>query len=120
MACQLTERQIAGFKQAFSQFDKDGSGTITTKELGTVMRSLGHNPTEAQLQAMISKADTSGNGTVDFPEFLNMVGMMRQDRDAQLREAFKALDKDGSGYISVAEVQAVMCKMGIPRKMWKR
>ena len=27
--------------EAFSLFDKDGDGTITTKELGTVMRSLG-------------------------------------------------------------------------------
>ena len=47
MADQLTEEQIAEFKKAFSLFDKDGDGTITTKELGTVMRSLGQNPTEA-------------------------------------------------------------------------
>ena len=47
---QLTEEQIAEFKEAFSLFDKDGDGTITTKELGTVMRSLGQNPTEAELQ----------------------------------------------------------------------
>jgi len=40
MADQLTEEQIAEFKEAFSLFDKDGDGTITTKELGTVMRSL--------------------------------------------------------------------------------
>ena len=46
----LTEEQIAEFKEAFSLFDKDGDGTITTKELGTVMRSLGQNPTEAELQ----------------------------------------------------------------------
>ena len=38
-ADQLTEEQIAEFKEAFSLFDKDGDGTITTKELGTVMRS---------------------------------------------------------------------------------
>ncbi len=50
MADQLTEEQIAEFKEAFSLFDKDGDGCITTKELGTVMRSLGQNPTEAELQ----------------------------------------------------------------------
>ncbi|KAF4529103.1 hypothetical protein B566_EDAN013671 [Ephemera danica] len=35
LADQLTEEQIAEFKEAFSLFDKDGDGTITTKELGT-------------------------------------------------------------------------------------
>ena len=54
MADQLTEEQIAEFKEAFSLFDKDGDGTITTKELGTVMRSLGQNPTEAELQDMVN------------------------------------------------------------------
>ena len=53
-ADQLTEEQIAEFKEAFSLFDKDGDGTITTKELGTVMRALGQNPTEAELQDMIN------------------------------------------------------------------
>jgi Ca2+-binding EF-hand superfamily protein len=36
MADQLTEEQIAEFKEAFSLFDKDGDGTITTKELGSM------------------------------------------------------------------------------------
>jgi Ca2+-binding EF-hand superfamily protein len=30
----LSPLQIAEFKEAFSLFDKDGDGTITTKELG--------------------------------------------------------------------------------------
>jgi hypothetical protein len=56
----LSEDQIAEFKEAFALFDKDGDGTITTKELGTVMRSLGQNPTEAELQDMINEVDVDG------------------------------------------------------------
>jgi Ca2+-binding EF-hand superfamily protein len=37
---QLTEEQIAEFKEAFSLFDKDGDGTITTKELGVLHKPL--------------------------------------------------------------------------------
>lgn len=65
-ADQLTEEQIAEFKEAFSLFDKDGDGTITTKELGTVMRSLGQNPTEAELQDMINEVDADGKFTFIF------------------------------------------------------
>ena len=65
MADQLTEEQIAEFKEAFSLFDKDGDGTITTKELGTVMRSLGQNPTEAEPQDMINEVDADGAGTIE-------------------------------------------------------
>lgn len=54
------------FLEAFSLFDKDGDGTITTKELGTVMRSLGQNPTEAELQDMINEVDADGEFKVQL------------------------------------------------------
>uniref|UniRef100_A0A674H311 Calmodulin 2 n=1 Tax=Taeniopygia guttata TaxID=59729 RepID=A0A674H311_TAEGU len=83
------------FKEAFSLFDKDGDGTITTKELGTVMRSLGQNPTEAELQDMINEVDADGNGTIDFPEFLTMMARKMKDTDSEeeIREAFRVFDK---------------------------
>ncbi|KYO38833.1 calmodulin-alpha [Alligator mississippiensis] len=114
MGDQLTEEQIAEFKEAFSLFDKDGDGSITTKELGTVMRSLGQNPTEAELQNMISEVDTDGSGTIDFPEFLSLMAKKIRGADSEedIREAFRVFDKDGNGYISAAELRHVMTNLG--------
>src|SRR5882762_10752121 len=93
----------------------DGDGTITTRELGTVMRSLGQNPTEAELQDMINEVDADGNGTIDFPEFLTMMARKMRDTDSEeeIKEAFKVFDKDGNGYISAAELRHVMTNLGV-------
>ena len=96
-------------------FFKDGDGTITTVELGTVMRSLGQNPTEAELQDMINEVDADGNGTIDFPEFLTMMARKMRDTDSEeeIKEAFKVFDKDGNGFISAAELRHVMTNLGV-------
>lgn len=114
MADQLTEEQIAEFKEAFSLFDKDGDGTISTKELGTVMRSLGQRPTEAELQDMINKVDVDGNETIDFPVFLTTMARKLKDTDSEeeVREAFRVFDKDGNGLISAAELRHVLTNLG--------
>uniref|UniRef100_A0A674NR46 Calmodulin 1b n=1 Tax=Takifugu rubripes TaxID=31033 RepID=A0A674NR46_TAKRU len=61
------------------------------------MRSLGQNPTEAELQDMINEVDADGNGTIDFPEFLTMMARKMKDTDSEeeIREAFRVFDKVG-------------------------
>jgi calmodulin len=95
--------------ETFVSFD-----AFRTKELGTVMRSLGQNPTEAELQDMINEVDADGNGTIDFPEFLNLMARKMKDTDSEeeLKEAFKVFDKDGNGFISAAELRHVMTNLG--------
>ncbi|CAM6014038.1 unnamed protein product [Sphagnum balticum] len=114
MAEHLTDEQIGEFKEAFSLFDKDGDGSITTQELGTVMRSLGQNPTEAELKDMIHEVDADGDGTIDFSEFLDLMArkMKDADSDEELKEAFKVFDKDQNGFISAAELRHVMINLG--------
>lgn len=94
----------------------DGDGTITPKDLGTVMRSLGRNPTEAELRDMINDADVDGSGTIDFSEFLTMAVKDIRDPDTEsdeeFIEAFKIFDEDCNGYIGTAELRHVMANFG--------
>ena len=56
MAQNLTEEQVAELREAFNEFDTDGGGIITTKELGYAMRAMGMNPTENELLELINEA----------------------------------------------------------------
>jgi len=47
-------------KEAFKLFDKDGDGWIAVKELGTVMRALGQNPTDSEIQDIVHESDVDG------------------------------------------------------------
>jgi calmodulin len=111
----LTDQQIAEVREAFELFDKDHSGYINSKELGMVMRSLGQNPTEQELMDMINEVDEDGSGTVDFPEFLNMMAKKIQNTDSvedEIKEAFRVFDKEGRGHISTEEFRFVMRNIG--------
>ncbi|XP_077987577.1 neo-calmodulin-like [Glandiceps talaboti] len=110
----LTEDQIAELKEAFSLFDIDGDGTINAKELVIVLRSLGQNPTEKEVEDMIQEVDVDGNGTIEFPEFLMMMATKFNtvNGEEELRDAFRVFDTKDTGYISVDELRHLMTTMG--------
>ena len=69
----LSAEEYYEFEQAFKLFDLDGGGDIDTKELATVMRSLGQNPSEDEVKQMILEVDESNTGTIEFPEFCKLM-----------------------------------------------
>ena len=51
----------------------------------------------------------AGSGTVDFPEFLNMMAKKIQSTDLQeeIREAFRVFDREKTGHISGQELRSL-------------
>mmetsp|Transcript_35629 Transcript_35629/g.79236 ORF Transcript_35629/g.79236 Transcript_35629/m.79236 type:complete len:578 (-) Transcript_35629:613-2346(-) len=66
----LTLQQVEGFKSVFDMLDSDGKGYFSKEELYTVMKAMGGDPTPQELEAVLNELDCSGDGNVDFGEFL--------------------------------------------------
>ncbi|XP_027718167.1 calmodulin-2-like [Vombatus ursinus] len=78
------------------------------------MRALGQTPTEAELQEIMNEVDASGNGTIDFSEFLNVMARKMKDTDSNedIQDAFRVFDKNRDGFISAGELRHVMTNFG--------
>jgi len=112
----LGEEKVAKYREAFSLFDKKNDGTVPTSDLGTLMRAMGSNPTQAQLADMVNEIDARGSGFFTFPEFLHV--MTRKFKPPHSEEevisAFRVLDKSGSGSISADELSKILSSLGEP------
>jgi calmodulin len=94
-------------------FDKEQIGTITAKQLELSLKQMGQTPTESELREVINEVNVSGNGSIDFSEFLGMMSMDASNQDAAFGMAFKAFDKDGTGSITVPNLHKVMTTLGL-------
>merc|ERR1712129_295764 len=112
----LSSEQIRRYKAAFTKFDTDKDGVITGKELGKILRHIGQNPTEAEVQEMVEEADKDGTGTLDIIEFLQMMRekVKEQNKEDEIKEAFTVFDVDGNGYIDRRELALMMRFIGEP------
>ena len=77
------------------------------------MRSLGQNPTDAEVQDMINEVDVDGSGAMEFPEFCVMMvkKMAESDTENEVREAYRVFDKDRDGFISRAELRMIFAAL---------
>jgi calmodulin len=100
---ELSEEQIEEFREAFSLFDIKGEGTIETKELGQVLRSLGIHTKEEEKKAYVDKYDPFATGVIYFNDFLEIIvnKISESKPEDEITEAFKLFDVDGNGTIEI-------------------
>ena len=58
-SCYFSELQ-----EMFSFFDKDKNGTMPSYELGTLLRAMGHNPSDTEVDNMRKEVDQDGEITL--------------------------------------------------------
>eukprot|EP00249_Psilotum_nudum_P014146 c24693_g1_i1 orf=369-872(-) len=112
----LDPEELAELKEIFSRFDKDGDGSITELEMGSLLRSLGLKPNAEQLEILIQKADTNNNGLIEFDEFVDLLTpeltKTSPYTEEQLQSLFRTFDRDGDGFITAAELAHSMARLG--------
>ncbi|KAI1319173.1 hypothetical protein EDD11_004816 [Mortierella claussenii] len=102
-------------KDAFNLFDRKGSGNISSSSLGDLLRSVGQNPTQAEIQELVAQAD-SGAGIINFDAFTKIAlradGYKPAGTVDELTDGFKAFDPNNTGFIPLAELRHVLTTMG--------
>ena len=85
--------KMPSFKRAFDAFDHDQTGEINFVDFPTVVRSLGYNPTNSQVDEVLKAANKQVNDKINFDEFSDMMGKFeecrKEEAEESLREAFK-------------------------------
>lgn len=76
---QFSPEQIHEFRIAFDHFDEDHSGDLSIDEILKVLRSQGVRMTEKEIIDLVAEIDTDGNGTIDFPEFIEAMAATKQN-----------------------------------------
>lgn len=106
------EENIDEVKKAFAQYDHHCTGYISTKKLGSVIRHLGFNPTEEEIDDIINRWDVDSSGAIGFIDFIQIINRIWNGADGIIREAFQIFDSDGSGTIDIDEFKRVMTTYG--------
>ena len=112
----VPEDKIAEYKEAFDMFDKDKSGTISVTEIVKIMKNFGYPIKKEEAKKMVEEIDVSGDGELDFDEFVTIMEKQKNYVDESEEEvvlrAFKSFDKDHDGKITNYEFRYILTQMG--------
>ncbi|XP_052010115.1 dynein regulatory complex protein 8 [Xyrauchen texanus] len=107
--------------KAFDVFDHESNKTVDVREIGTIIRSLGCFPSEAELHDIIAELEEDEpTGFVRFEKFLpNMTKILlerkfRPIREDLLLQAFEVIDQQKKGHLEPEELTKYLTQEGEP------
>ncbi|KAG5176714.1 hypothetical protein JKP88DRAFT_334724 [Tribonema minus] len=96
---EMYHKIVQALEKAFSFYDVDNSNSIDVREVESILRALGHDPTRKELRAVMRSADRDRNGVLQEMLICNK----------ELRAVICRADRDRNGVLQFEEFQeAVM------------
>ncbi|KAI1701537.1 myosin-2 essential light chain [Ditylenchus destructor] len=109
------DEQLAECREIFCYFDTKGDEKINVKQVGDVLRSLGQNPTEAEIRQCCDHW-TDSETRITFEEFVPIYQTVNKTRNThsmdQFIEGLSHFDREGNGTIAVAELRHLLTTLG--------
>jgi len=80
----FSEVELFKLREEFNEVDADRSGYIDDEELKVLLTLLNDSkvPSESEVRRIMLSADSSGDGQLDFLEFLALVKALKEERKA--------------------------------------
>jgi len=111
---EVTSSGMEAIVEAFTRWDKDGSGTITFDELLQVLRTLNPKMGEKTAEAMRRDIDVNGDGLIDILEFVGWLSgentkkkkMKKKAQEEQSALVALAMHKKRAGEARKIKLQA--------------
>ncbi|KAI9334923.1 hypothetical protein BDR26DRAFT_547616 [Obelidium mucronatum] len=121
----LDANLVRRIKSAFDTFDQANNGTCDVREIGTVIRSLGVNPSEEQLRTWVKEMEEEEpTGYIQYDKFFKLCSTQVFSSNAAIRNdeeeiyrAFVSLDAEKKGYLLPEDLKRFMMTEGEPFSM---
>ena len=116
--------------KVFAIIDDDQTGEFTHDQFKAGLIKMDIAMTEREIDLVLSRLDSDGDGSIDVDEFCEQIGQARESRAATARrtlsavsnylsqsgetaaQAFARLDNDGSGTLDLEELHAALNTWG--------
>ncbi|KAG0269856.1 hypothetical protein BGZ95_001876 [Linnemannia exigua] len=76
----LTPAQVADLKESFDTFDRNDNGSISRRELHSLLHTVGHKVNAKGLEDLLTQYDVDKSGEIDFSEFLDLAGRLIKNK----------------------------------------
>jgi len=108
----MDEESLNQIKESFLLFDQNNDGYITKQELATLLRALGKNLTDLEINNLITNNEIQNN-SIDFDTFIIIINqIIPKDTQNDLLNAYELFDPENNGFIKVNEFKHIMTNLG--------